>query len=34
METGLVVSVPLHINEGDMLRIDTTTGDYVGRVND
>ncbi len=34
METGLVVSVPLHINEGEVLRIDTTTGDYVGRVND
>ena len=34
METGLVVSVPLHINEGDVLRIDTSTGDYVGRVNE
>jgi elongation factor P len=34
METGLVVNVPLHINEGDLLRIDTATGDYVGRVND
>ncbi|MCE3010877.1 MAG: elongation factor P [Proteobacteria bacterium] len=33
METGLVVNVPLHINEGDVLRIDTSTGDYVGRVN-
>lgn len=33
METGLVVQVPLHINEGDVLRIDTTTGDYVSRVN-
>ncbi|WP_413584649.1 elongation factor P [Bdellovibrio sp. HCB274] len=32
METGLVVSVPLHINEGDTLRIDTSTGDYVERV--
>jgi elongation factor P len=34
LETGLVVHVPLHINEGDTLRVDTTTGDYVGRVND
>jgi elongation factor P len=34
METGLVVSVPLHISEGDILRIDTSSGDYVGRVND
>ncbi len=33
METGLVVGVPLHINEGDVLRIDTQTGDYVERVN-
>lgn len=32
METGLVVQVPLHINEGDVLRIDTNTGDYVERV--
>ena len=33
METGLVVNVPLHISEGDVLRIDTSTGDYVERVN-
>lgn len=33
METGLVVQVPLHINEGDVLRIDTSTGEYVERVN-
>ncbi|HWU42421.1 MAG TPA: elongation factor P [Bdellovibrio sp.] len=32
MESGLVVNVPLHINEGDVLRIDTSTGDYVERV--
>lgn len=34
METGLVINVPLHITEGDVLRIDTRTGEYVGRVND
>lgn len=34
LETGLVVKVPLHINEGDVLRIDTTTGEYVSRVNE
>ena len=34
LETGLVVNVPLHINEGDLLRIDTQTGDYVSRVNE
>lgn len=33
METGLVVTVPLHINEGDILRIDTRSGEYVDRVN-
>lgn len=32
METGLVVNVPLHINEGDLLRIDTSEGAYVERV--
>lgn len=33
MQTGLVVTVPLHINEGDVLRIDTRDGQYVDRVN-
>jgi len=32
LETGLVVSVPLFIVEGDILRIDTRTGEYVTRV--
>jgi elongation factor P len=32
METGLSVNVPLHINEGDVLRIDSTEGVYVERV--
>ena len=32
VETGLVVQVPLFVNEGDLLRIDTRTGDYVTRV--
>lgn len=32
LETGLVVQVPLFVNEGDVLRIDTRTGDYVTRV--
>ena len=32
METGLVVQVPLFIEEGDTLRIDTRTGKYVTRV--
>ncbi len=32
METGYVVQVPLHINEGDLLKINTTDGTYVERV--
>lgn len=34
METGLVVQVPPFIKVGEMLRIDTRTGDYVTRVKD
>ncbi len=33
LESGLVVNVPLHISIGDLLRIDTESGDYVERVN-
>jgi elongation factor P len=32
LETGLVVQVPLHINEGDLLKIDTESGTYNERV--
>ncbi|MFN8023343.1 MAG: elongation factor P [Acidimicrobiales bacterium] len=32
LETGKVVQVPLHINIGDKLRVDTRTGDYISRV--
>jgi elongation factor P len=32
METGLVVNVPLFITSGDMLKIDTRTGEYIERV--
>jgi elongation factor P len=32
LETGLVVSVPLFVNEGDVLRVDTRTGEYQTRV--
>ena len=32
LETGAVVRVPLFVNEGDMLRIDTRTGEYVSRA--
>jgi len=32
METGVNVQVPLFINEGDVIRVDTRTGDYLERV--
>ena len=34
LETGYVLNVPLFIDEGDKLRIDTRTGDYVERSKD
>ncbi|MDU2112647.1 MAG: elongation factor P, partial [Clostridiales bacterium] len=30
--TGAVVQVPLFINEGDKIKIDTRTGEYLSRV--
>ncbi|MEK6553272.1 MAG: elongation factor P [Bacteroidota bacterium] len=32
VETGAKISVPLFINEGDLLKIDTRTGGYLERV--
>ena len=32
LSTGLVVQVPLFINEGDVLKIDTRTGEYIERA--
>lgn len=32
LETGLVVQVPLFIEEGDAVRVDTRTGEYLTRV--
>ncbi|MGB5809983.1 MAG: elongation factor P, partial [Polyangiales bacterium] len=32
LETGLVVNVPLFVNAGDKLKVDTRTGAYVERV--
>jgi elongation factor P len=32
LESGLKVSVPLFVKEGDTLRVDTRTGEYVTRV--
>jgi len=31
LETGLLVQVPLFINEGDLIKVDTRSGDYLGR---
>jgi elongation factor P len=32
LETGLVVNVPLFIEEGDVIKVDTRTGEYIGRA--
>jgi elongation factor P len=32
METGLVVQVPLHVNTGDVLKIDTRSGEYISKA--
>lgn len=32
LETGATVNVPLFVNEGELIRINTKTGDYVERV--
>jgi len=32
IETGATVSVPLFVNEGELIRINTKTGEYVERV--
>ena len=32
LETGAEIKVPLFINEGEMIRVDTRTGDYLERA--
>jgi elongation factor P len=32
LETGLAVQVPLFVDEGDVVRVDTRTGEYLTRV--
>ena len=32
VETGLTVTVPMFINAGDLIKVDTRSGEYVGRV--
>jgi elongation factor P len=31
LETGAVVRVPLFISEGEVIRVDTRTGEYISR---
>jgi len=32
VETGATIKVPLFVNQGDIVRIDTRTGEYMERV--
>lgn len=32
VETGAIVNVPLFVNEGELIRVNTKTGEYVERV--
>ncbi|HJB62920.1 MAG TPA: elongation factor P [Candidatus Microbacterium pullistercoris] len=34
VSTGAEIQVPLFLNEGTKVKVDTRTGDYLGRVND
>ena len=32
LETGVMISVPLFVNNGDTIRVDTRTGEYMERI--
>jgi elongation factor P len=32
IESGAVITVPLFVNEGETIRVDTRTGNYIERV--
>jgi len=32
LESGVTVKVPFHLNEGDIIKIDTRTSEYIERV--
>ena len=34
LETGLQIQVPLFVEQGTRVKVDTRTGDYLGRVTD
>jgi len=33
LESGYKLNVPLFVNEGDLIKVDTRTGEYLERVN-
>jgi elongation factor P len=33
LATGVVVQIPEHLDQGETIRVDTRTGEYLGRVN-
>jgi elongation factor P len=33
LETGITIPIPLFVNQGDIIRVDTRTGQYLERVN-
>jgi len=33
LETGLKIQLPMFINKGDVVKVDTRTGEYIERVN-
>jgi elongation factor P len=32
LETGAIIKVPFHLNEGDIIKVDTRTSEYIERV--
>jgi elongation factor P len=32
LETGAVVKVPLFVQQGELIKVDTRTGEYVSRI--
>lgn len=33
LETGITIPIPLFVNQGDVIRVDTRTGQYLERIN-
>ncbi len=32
LESGVTVKVPFHLNEGDIIKVDTRTSEYIERI--